>query len=355
MATYSDNLEAGQTDKLQKAAMDTILRGNAIVELVVTNNPEKFKGKNIKKPIITTKNTSGGLFTGHASFTNTNPQTKTSLTFEPARRYKPIVIDQSEIDVNAIDSEAAYDMKKIAMEEASNSLADDFGGDLYGLNAGTGFNGLRAICDDGTEQASYGGITRSTLTDNNLDSYFQDLNATLSSSNDEYIETAFTTATIGNQAPDLIVTTKSLWSILKGLLTIQYQVNPYQSKVGRLGELSSTNGGAQGVNIGYTAITYNGTPVIFDDKCPDYYMFFLNRKHLHWAGLPSTARSAKVISFGGNSEIEGYYAGMDSANVGLTMRGFFEDPEAYGEVGQLIIQGQLYSADPRRFAKLLFN
>lgn len=351
---YSQNLEAGQTDKLQKAAMDTILRGNAIIELVVTNNPGKFKGKNIKKPIITAKNTSGGLFTGHASFENTLPQTKTSLTFEPARRYKPIVIDQSEIDVNALDAEAAFDMRKISMEEASNSLADDFGGDLYGLNSGTGFNGLRAIADDGTEQASYGGITRSTLTGNNLDGYFYDANATLSSSNDEYIETAFTTVTIGNQAPDLIVTTKSLWSILKGLLTVQYQVNPYQTKVGRLGEIGA-GGGAQGVNIGYTAINYNGAQLIFDDKCPDYYMFFINRKHLNWDGLPSTAKSAKVISFGGNSEIEGYYAGLNSANVGLTMRGFFEDPNAYGEVGQLIIQGQLYSADPRRFGKLLFN
>ena len=353
---YTQNLESAQADKLQKRAMDTMLQGNAGVFLVVTNNPGRFKGKNIKKSIITSKNTSGGGFSGMASFTNSLPQTKQSLVFEPGRRYKPVVIDQSEIDVNAIDPEAAFDMKKEAMEEAANSLADDFGGDFYGLGDGVVSQGLRTIIDDGTEAATYGGITRSTLSNNNLDAYFYDANATLSSSNDQYVDTAFTSATIANESPDLIITTKNLWNIYKGLLSVQYQINPYSVGTGRMSRFGLHMGGqGQGVNVSYAAINYAGAPMIFDDKCPAYYMFFLNRKNVRWYGLPTTAKSAKPVSFGANAEIEGVYAGMKSENIGLSFRGFFEDPERYGEVGQLIHMGQLISFDPRRGAKLLFN
>lgn len=355
---YSNDLEKSHVDKLEKGALDLILRGNTGVFMVITNNPGRFKGKNYQKSIIITKNTSGGNFVGGASFTNTNPQTKQKLTWEPARKYKPVVIDQSEIDINAVDPEAAYDMKKEAMEEAANSMADDLGTDFYGTGENDAIDGLRKIIDDGTgtNAGTYAGILRSSLTNNNLDSYIYDANAALSTSNDEYLDLAFTTATINHETPDLIITDKTTWAAAKATISVTYQVNSYQ-----VGKESMTRyglnagGSAQGVNIGFTAINFNGAGMIFDDKCPATYMFFINRKWLKWLGLPSTEDGAKVVSFGQNAQIEGVYQGMKSENVGLTFRGFFKDPQRYGSVGQFILQGQLISTDPRKMAKLIYG
>lgn len=353
----SQNQLAGQQDKLEKGALDLFLQGNAGVFMIVTNNPKRFKGMNVSKPIIVSKNTLGGTFSGMATFDNGIPQTKTNIKFVPGRMYKPITIDQSEIDTNSVDPEASFDLKRIAIEEATNSLADDFGTQFYGLNSdGKGFNGLRYIVDDGTEQATYGGLTRSALPSDNLDSFYDPVGAALASGNIGRIETAFTKATIGNKAPNLVITDKTTWSAYSGLLSRTNNMNAFNiagQVVDRFGLIQS--GQAQGINVGFACISLFGQPFIYDDKCPSTYVFILNRNELSWYGLPSQEEGAKTISFGGNSEVEGLYKGMKSENVGLTMRGIWQSPNQYGSVGQLILQGQLVSFDPRKHAKLKYS
>jgi hypothetical protein len=352
----SQNLTAAQQDKLEKGALDLFLQGNSGVFMTVTNNPKRFKGQSVKKAIIVEKNTQGGTFSGMATFDGAIPQTKTNIIFYPGRMYKPIVIDQSEIDVNSIDPEAAYDLKRISIEEATNSLADDFGTAFYGLNSDSkGFNGLRYIVDDGTEQATYGGLTRSALTNNNLDSFYDPVGGALASGNMARIETAITKATIANKAPNLVITDKTTWATYVGLLSKTNNVNSFDvgsQVVDRFGTIQ--NRSSQGLSVGFTAVNLFGIPFIYDDKCPSTFVFVLNTNELTWYGLPSQEEGAKTISFGGNSEVEGVYKGMKSENVGLTMRGLWTAPNLYGSVGQLILQGQLVSFDPRKHAKLKF-
>jgi hypothetical protein len=72
--------------------------------------------------------------------------------------------------------------------------------------------------------------------------------------------------TNGNIEPDMIVTTKTLWSAYEALLQPQARYN--------------TMSGASTIDGGFRSLEYRGIPMVRDEYCTSTYMYFLNTKFL---------------------------------------------------------------------------
>jgi hypothetical protein len=345
---------------VQKKIMDTVLKGSPTLFLLLTNNPGQWKSTSVKKTIKYKNTGQGGAFNGQTQFETNQVNNKQSISFNPRWEYQPIVVDQTEVDQNESDPDAAANLVKAATQDAMEELGERLGSRIFGVGGAdpvtgaTMIEGLRALVDDTTEAATLGGLSRSTYT--TLKSPTLDVNADLSSSTVANITTYFNKATVGTEAPDMFVTTRELWQKYEALLTLTQNANAETISKGyatRMGAFSSRD--ALGVNVGFESIFIKGRPLIADPQCPDYYLFGLNRKYLKFFGMKSTEEGATPILMGSGTEIEGPYAGMDSKNIGLFLRTFMKSPNQYGSTAQVIWGGSFTTFSPRHHFKLIFN
>ncbi len=239
---YSSNLNKIQTDALDAKIQDLTLTGNVVTNLLLTNKPKEFQGKNYTK-VIATKNyvTESGTTTpatGLVQFEYAIPQTLGTFTMEPKFHKQEIAVDTREVAINNIDPKAAVKLKLSTTQEAANAFSHKMGTYLYGTTAAettNATNSLRAIFDDGGEATTYGGVTRSSLADGNLNAYAPAGVGALTSSNDEYVITALSAARVGGQTPNLILTTDTIYNLYEGLLTKTYNVDSMVLKTKKYG------------------------------------------------------------------------------------------------------------------------
>jgi hypothetical protein len=123
--------------------------------------------------------------------------------------------------------------------------------------------GLQTAVDTGT----YGGIAGGTYTD--WRAYKE---ATATALTIAQIKTARNTINQGKGGSpvSIIVTTQTLFEKYESLLTPTYQMDPLvrSKEAERLGD------------VGFTALSYAGIPMVFDLDCPSGEMYFLNTKNI---------------------------------------------------------------------------
>ena len=77
--------------------------------------------------------------------------------------------------------------------------------------------------------------------------------------------TMFNTLTIGRVAPDLLLTTQSIYEAYETSLVAQKR---FQSD--------------SVADVGFQNLTFKGRPIVFDRDCPTGLMYFLNSKYIKW-------------------------------------------------------------------------
>lgn len=361
---YSSNLNKIQTDALDAKIQDLTLTGNVITNLLLTNKPKEFQGKNYTK-VIATKNyvTESGTTTpatGLVQFDYAIPQTLGTFTMEPKFHKQEIAVDTREVAINNIDPKAAVKLKLSTTQEAANAFSHKMGTYLYGTTAAettNATNSLRAIFDDGGEATTYGGVTRSSLADGNLNAYAPAGVGALTSSNDEYVITALSAARVGGQTPNLILTTDTIYNLYEGLLTKTYNVDAMRVSRGqmtRLGFVPEGNGGGNATEVAFSALYVHSAAIVADQLCPSTYMFLANLNDLTWRSVKPAGANERTINVGAGSEIKSVYSDGSVKSLNLIMRDWMTSEASYGETAVLILHGNEMTDDPRKHAKLIF-
>ena len=220
-------------------------------------------GREIQQNILVDKPPSGAYGRGD-ELDISKKQILSSLLFPWSTYYAAVTYDGlDEIQNNG--ASAIMDLAKIRLEAARHAMEDDIGTDIYGDGTGTGGKvlvGLKAAIDDGTNVATYGGITRASTGTGNLIKGVLDTtggNITLPS-----ITTNVMSATRGPARPDLGITTRALWG------KIHSRSEPAQRFP------VSNSRGQNLANAGFEVLAYMGMDIVYDDKCPSGEMYILN-------------------------------------------------------------------------------
>lgn len=349
------------TDRVKEITYNDILP--SIVDFVnnsniftarVTSQPKNWKGVTVSQPITIANSTTGGSFDGLDTFDTSATNNTRSLTWYVKAYEQSVVVPGIEKAVNGNSEKQVLNLVATRMDEAKNSLADSFGDLLYGYGIGKDIEGLGLIVDNGTATSSYGGINRADLPAVNADvTAASGGNLTLDLVSAEFDNVS--AAGSGQEAPTIALTTKAIWSmfekILNSKLSVSYQattVTGYNRVSGKTPVGTSVPATALKGALGVDAISYRGKPVVADDKAPAGTFFWLNENYIEFRRL----LSPDLKSVGSRNEVtEGVYKDIEMPSF-LQLRDFMSPVNQFGEIGALIVLGNLICRSPRRQGKI---
>ena len=349
------------TDRVKEITYNDILP--SIVDFVnnsniftarVTSQPKNWKGVTVSQPITIANSTTGGSFDGLDTFDTSATNNTRSLTWYVKAYEQSVVVPGIEKAVNGNSEKQVLSLVATRMDEAKNSLADSLGDLLYGYGIGKDIEGLGLIVDNGTATSSYGGINRADLPAVNADvTAASGGNLTLDLVSAEFDNVS--AAGSGQEAPTIALTTKAIWSmfekILNSKLSVSYQattVTGYNRVSGKTPVGTSVPATALKGALGVDAISYRGKPVVADDKAPAGTFFWLNENYIEFRRL----LSPDLKSVGSRNEVtEGVYKDIEMPSF-LQLRDFMSPVNQLGEIGALIVLGNLICRSPRCQGKI---
>lgn len=333
--------------------VDTILNYSPVT-LFFLANQKPWRGVQLRIPIKYQANTQGVSFDGLDKFSTTQSINFVNMTFDPTGREIPVVLPQMEVDV--AESNRVIDIVARQLASDAQDMASDIATRFYTLQSGKHFLSILDGVDDGTNAATYGGLSRSVYTSIKGNYTAGVGNLTLAN-----MATSFNNATHGSEKPNLIVCAKAVWNYYEALLTPtlrnvadQTAFAGYPQFVGagpnglpKLVAPGTVFGGGNGFN----AITYRGVPVVADEVAPAGNLFMLNTNSWAFYGLESKDENAKPIKFQTDTIEHGVY-NVPAVN-GFSWLDFQRPLDQYGKVGHIILMGNLICRNPRLNARMV--
>lgn len=270
MALPNDNRQLADVAAL---AVDSYLPG--LIDLFFNSNPLWIRmaskervsyggGDLIRQPILYDK-LNASSYSGFDTFDITRKNTKTVLQFDWSQYQVTLTVDGRTLLKTSGTGTRIMDLVETEMETARMTLAEELGADLFLDGTGNGSKdilGLIAAVDNGTNVATYGGISR---TDGSAQAtaITGNLNTTGGALSLPLVNTAMGSATIQPQRPDIIVTTQTLWD------RFWERSQPAQRE-------PSGPGFDDLARVGFTAINFNGSAVVVDSHVASGNAWLLN-------------------------------------------------------------------------------
>ncbi|HLA22263.1 MAG TPA: phage major capsid protein [Nitrosopumilaceae archaeon] len=338
MATFDDYIQSLTLHSLAPKVADGVLGGNFLTHRLLMNS-KSYNGETMKFAHAYRKNTSGQWYDGMDTLSTSRINTRVRLSFEPRWFSQSVVIAGTDLDVNSTRA-GIIKLLTTEMEWSQQSMADTIGNAFYTLQAGKAPLSVLDISDDGTDVATYGGVSRTTYTSLN-----GQRNASGGVMTVSQLATLFDDCAVGTLKPTLAVGSEAVWTIYEGLLQPTVQMN-----INVTGYAQSTYDGivsskqALGGDLGFDSLYFRGIPVVRDEKSASQTFFMFNEPTIAWYSLPSSRWNQVNL---GSSTIEGPYAKGPSTSFKFYWSGLREPTAQDAEVGFFKIGGQLISPNPR--------
>ena len=264
--TYTlDNVGTSTIEKRLPGLIDGFYKSNPLaMRLLQQDRIMTEGGRDIRQRIIYTRKP-GGSYAGSDSFDTSRKESRTEMVFNWKQYYVDISLDGIDLLKNAGESQIS-DLVQDEMDEAQMTAPDIIGDDVFldGTgNAGKAITGLRAAFDDGTTYTTYGGITRSTTANTPGKAVSGNVSTTATTFSLSQMNTYMGSATVGNQKPNLIITTQALWNKWWERAQPAQRFGPGDSR----GSLAA---------VGFSTIEFNGAEVTVDGHCPASSIYFIN-------------------------------------------------------------------------------
>lgn len=251
---------------IQPTVADTFFTSRAFfLRLYQQRRVVKTGGREIQQNILVDA-PPGGSYKRGARLDISKKNILAALRFPWAYYYSAITEDGADLVENA-GPQAVMNLARIRLEAARQRIEDDVATHIFldGTgNDGADLIGLRAAVDNGDTVPSYGGITRgSTGPGSRIKG---NVNTTGGQFSLDIATSAMVSASLPPHKPDLIVTTPTLWGAFHD------RIQPAQRFL--------TERGEQIARAGFDVFSWMGADVIYDNKCPEGTMWFLNTSTL---------------------------------------------------------------------------
>lgn len=321
---------------------DTVTKGSPVL-MKLLQNAKPWKTGVQYEVIVKYQDTTNGGNVGIADKLDTSREnTRTKMTFDPKMVTKPIVLANIETTLNKGD-EQILDLLETEFDSQAQSLMQLMAQNLWtGNGSGNNWDSIVNAADDATNFTTYGGKSRSTYT--TLKGYYL---ASAGSTTLAKLATAHDAVTVGMEAPDMIATTKAIWSTYESLLqpTVRagYQQGGYP-KMNAFGMVSGT--AAMSGQAGFDTLFFRGIPVVRDEQIASGNIFLINTNAFGFKGIKIDG--LKQLNF--KKSNEGVPAGVPGripSTLGFNFRDMMSPVDQLAEVGHLIYAGNFISENPR--------
>lgn len=241
-------------------------------------------------------------------------ETQTAMTFNVKFSYANVTVRRTDFVLNR-GAEAAMNFLEPKVVNAEQALAQSMITQYFADGQGTvtpliALDGILAGYDDGTNYASYGGITRSAIgvgASVGINGYFFNNGAVNWPFSLQQLQVAYGQATFGPDQPNFIATTQSIY-------------NAFWAKMLPMQRTYETDPDLQ--SAGFRSFRFNGMSVVVDQYCPANTIFGMNTDF-----------------------IDAYVSEDPTFAFGFT--GFKELPNSLDMAGQTVFGGNVVVTAPR--------
>lgn len=354
-ATAFSNVVTDITNQSYIPSMvDSVSTSNVVLARALgAQRTRTWSGSVVKQPIQYAQATNGGSFSGLDTFDLTQQNVTDVLSWYPTAYYQSIVVAGLEKAVNQTDAQVLGLMKTV-MDQARIGMSESLGSIFYGLGVGKDFDGLQLIVDDATLTSSYGGLTRSSRPQINAGYNVAASGGLLTLDYLASLIDGASAASSVQESPNLLLTTKAVFSFYEALNTPTVSNNYQQT------EMAVSANTAVGVAVpkssmqaneaknGFRALSWRGVPVVADDKAPTGIIYALNENYLEFDVLRSSDLQSISMQ---TTSTDGIYSEIANKSA-FQLKPTQTAPNAWGEFGQIILAGQYICRQPRRNGKL---
>lgn len=352
---FTDRVVDITYQEILPSIVDQINNSNVFMAMVLTQ-PGSWRGVTMTQPIETANSTTGGSFAGMDTFPTAATNNTRLMTWYVAAYEQSVVVPGIERAVNANNEKQVIRLLATRMDEAKISASVSVGTIFYNFGSGKDFDGLGLIVDAGTNSSSYAGITRSGNAYINADvTAVTSGIITLDYLSSEFDNVSAAGST--SESPTLGLTTKAIWTYIEGLIqpmvSARYetlQVRGYDRVDGGLPPGMAVPAGDKRLSAfgGFNAINYRGRPLVADDLCTAQTFFWINQNYLKFERLTDSSLNQIASTV---EVTEGFYKDVPAPSA-WQFRELIAPVNQYGQVGLLLLMGNLIHRQPRRNGKL---
>jgi hypothetical protein len=221
-------------------------------------------GTKIVEPLIYGTNSTVGSYSGYDSIALTPQSGITAAEFEWKQYAASISISGIEEAKNN-GEQAIINLLESKIMQAEESMREGFNQMFFSNGTGNGgkdWNGLGNLVENGNSVGGIDGATNSYW-----NSYEENTSGALTLLQ---MATAYNSVSVGNDHPDMVLTTQTLYEKYESLLQPQLRYTDTKT-----------------ADAGFQNLLFKAAPVTYDVHAPSGTMFFLNSKYLTLVGHSS--------------------------------------------------------------------
>lgn len=257
MALTLNQINAVTHKKFLPKLYDNIFDSNVLLsEMKKGNGYRKIDGgEKIVVPLEYAQDAAAGSYSGSDILSTTDAETFTGAQYSWKQYYANITINGIDKLKNAGDSQV-IDFVKSKVKNAERTLAQKLGDGLYS-------NGVTSSDLIGLRYAFANSNTIGEIDQSAFSWWNVKTDTTTTTLSIAAMKTQFEAATVDQERPDLITTTRTLHNSFFGLLQPQQRFSDPKK-----------------ASAGFENLLFMGVPVVADSKCPSSYMMMLNMEHV---------------------------------------------------------------------------
>jgi hypothetical protein len=220
-------------------------------------------GTKIVEPLIYGTSSTVKSYSGYDSIALTAQTGITAAEYEWKQYAASIAISGIEEAKNNGEQEI-INLLEAKIMQAEESMREGFNQMFFGDgtgNSGKDWNGLGNIVE---ASGTVGGINRATTGNDYWKSYEENTATALTLAQ---LSTAYNTVSVGNDHPDMVLTTQTLFEKYEALLQPQLRYTDTKT-----------------ADAGFQNLLFKAAPVVYDEHCTAGVVYFLNSKYLTLVG-----------------------------------------------------------------------
>lgn len=257
---------------LQKSRRKLIMasmRSNALMAWAFASDRVEYEdgGYQITNPLTVGRNPNVASYEYYDQLPVQQTNEFTTLAYYWSRVAGTVIISDQEEDENRGES-MIFKLLKAKMDVLEESIKEQFSSWLYAAGGGTDPLGLASLIPDDPTTGTLGGLSRAAESQWRTSSY--SFAGALNSSNiEEAFDDILLDLTLKNDKPDLILVGRNIYRLYRAAV---------RSKI--TFQLSDTSNGKRMMDLGFTGISHQNIPILYDEDCPVNKAYFINSKYL---------------------------------------------------------------------------
>lgn len=252
-----DQISAITQKKFIPKLYDNVFDVSPLLQRLKKKSYEKLDGgTEIVVPLGYAMNTASDWYTGAETLDTTDNDVMTAAVYQWKQIYGNISISRLDELKNSGDSQI---LKLVAQKTqvAEKTIQDKFGTGIY--SAGTNPKSILGLRMFVATSQTVGGISQTSYS-----WWAAQVDSSTTTLMIAAMQSRHNAASLNNESPTAVATTKALYNSYYGLLQPQQRFTDSETAKG-----------------GFSSLMFNGIPVLPDSYCPTSHMLFLNEKYLH--------------------------------------------------------------------------